>query len=315
MRAGLRQRVLDVAGFVEAAVLVAKRPQRAAGTRLRTQAGRRTQDGCGVEPARQVHAHRHIAAHVHAHGVFEQVGKGRGGVGARQLWGRLDIPVRPLAISATERQLERMPGRDLIDAFVERLFGLVEPAFVQEPCRRAQVQRVAIQAAGANRLDLGRKDEEPVIAPPVQGLDSEPVASAEKDTPLTVEDQKRPHAVQAGHAVDAPLPVRGQQHFRVAARSEAMAQRTQLLAQLDEVEDLAVEDDGAAAVLGVHRLVTKWRQVQDRQPAKAKRDGAGDRTPGVVRATMDDALQHAVQGIAGRRTAAQADDRSESAHG
>jgi len=39
------------------------------------------------------------------------------------------------------------------------------------------------------------------------------------------------------------LPVRGQQHLRVSARREDVPETHQLLAELDVVIDLAVEDE------------------------------------------------------------------------
>src|SRR5207244_12144905 len=69
----------------------------------------------------------------------------------------------------------------------------------------------------------------------------------------------------------APVSVGRQQDFRVAARPEAIPGGPQLVAQLDVVVDLAIEDDDELAILRAHRLVASGAQVQGGEPAKDRK--------------------------------------------
>jgi len=92
-------------------------------------------------------------------------------------------------------------------------------------------------------LDLG--GQEYCVGRPVaiEGLYPEAIARAEDRGGSPVVDQKGPHPIEPRHAVATPLPVRGQQHLRVSARREDVPETHQLLAELDVVIDLAVEDE------------------------------------------------------------------------
>ena len=67
-------------------------------------------------------------------------------------------------------------------------------------------------------------------------------------------------------ALLAPLLVRGEDDLGVGARPEAVAQRLELSAQLDVVEDLAVVEQLQRAVLTREWLTTAVAQVDDREP-------------------------------------------------
>ena len=82
-RTGLLQRGVDVHALVESRVHVAEGGQGTAGAGGAAHTHRSADDGGRVQAAGQMHSHRHVAAHVQAHGVFEQVGKRLRGVGRR----------------------------------------------------------------------------------------------------------------------------------------------------------------------------------------------------------------------------------------
>jgi hypothetical protein len=108
---------------------------------------------------------------------------------------------------------------------------------------------------------------------PEEGLLAEAVAAQEKTVTLLVVDRQRPHPVETREGVCAPLEERRQQHFAIAARREAPAQRGEFGAHFDVVVDLAVEDH-RGATRNDDRLVTGRREVEDCQTSEAERDAA-----------------------------------------
>ena len=77
----------------------------------------------------------------------------------------------------------------------------------------------------------------------------------------------------------------------------------QLLAELEVIVDLAVEDDGEAAVRARHRLLAA-ANVDDRQAAMAEADleasvgGVGERVAGAIRPAMGHRVGDAGKGLA-----------------
>jgi len=82
--------------------------------------------------------------------------------------------------------------------------------------------------------------------------------------------------------------------FGVAVGVEGVAQFFQLLAQLEIVVDLAVEDDPRAAVLVVNRLRSAF-EIDDREAAHSEADRAVDVKAVVVGTAMPDRVAHAQQ--------------------
>ena len=83
-----------------------------------------------------------------------------------------------------------------------------------------------------------------------------------------------------------------------------MSLRPQAVAQIDEVVDLAVEDDRVPRMTIDHRLVAQGRKVEDRQAAKAQADHRACRVTTerktlesiVVGPTVDHRPHHATHG-------------------
>ena len=100
----------------------------------------------------------------------------------------------------------------------------------------------------------------------MQRFDSEPIPGQKQGFGIAVPQSKSKHAAEAGHALLTPGFPCMHDHFRVAARVEAMAQCLQLRYQLLIVVDLAIEDDGNASVFVEQRLLPRCN-VDNRQPA------------------------------------------------
>src|SRR4029077_7415114 len=101
-------------------------------------------------------------------------------------------------------------------------------------------------------------------------LHTEAVSRPEQSALATVVDDERPHPVQAVQAVRAPVPIGREQDFGVAGGAETVSRSPQLVAQLDVVVDLTVEDDDELAVIGGHWLLTGRAQVKDGQSTKTE---------------------------------------------
>jgi hypothetical protein len=85
-----------------------------------------------------------------------------------------------------------------------------------------------------------------------------------------------------------------QDDFCVGVCAEAPAAADQVLAQLDVIEDFAVERDMQCAVVVRHRLLT-GREVDDAQARVAKPDAAIEVNALPVRSAMRDGSDHALQ--------------------
>lgn len=94
------------------------------------------------------------------------------------------------------------------------------------------------------------------------------------------------HAVEFVERLLAPGNERVEQDFRVAGTPQSDSERLELRPQPAEVVDLAVEDQAVACFRMEHRLMAGGREVEDREPAKPKPDGAC-RRPGRMQPGSD----------------------------
>ena len=107
-----------------------------------------------------------------------------------------------------------------------------------------------------------------------------------------VPDGKREHSIDALEQLfPAPSPVAVQQRFGIGLREERKI-RLQLLAQLEVVIDLAVEDQDRVAVLADHGLMAGGRKIDDGEPAESERGVVVGINAPIVRA----AVAHQIRG-------------------
>ncbi|KWV85267.1 hypothetical protein PFLmoz3_05211 [Pseudomonas fluorescens] len=116
----------------------------------------------------------------------------------------------------------------------------------------------------------------------VQGLHTETVTSDEQTLGITLPDGESEHAVELGQQRFAPGVITLEQHFGVATGIEGVTQGFQLLAQLREIIDSAIERQGQPQMGVDHRLGRAVRQVHDLQAAVAQGNRPlGMKAPGV----------------------------------
>ena len=101
-----------------------------------------------------------------------------------------------------------------------------------------------------------------------QRLDAEAVAGDDDLAIAQIEQDDRPHAVEAAKAVAAPLHVGREDHLGVADGCKAMTELRELLSDLAEIVDLAVEHQPDRAVGRRHRLGGRLSRILDLQPAE-----------------------------------------------
>ena len=145
------------------------------------------------------------------------------------------------------------------------------------------------------RLQLRAEEPRAGETAVVNRLLAEAVACQRQGAAFRVPQREGQHAVAAPKGgLDAPLADTGEQDLRVRVAAEVVAHRLQLTAQLLEIIDLAVERQHEAAVIAEHRLMTRRRQVQDRQSPVAKHDSGAGVAPdaGIVRPAMGDRIGH-----------------------
>src|SRR5439155_25951656 len=94
----------------------------------------------------------------------------------------------------------------------------------------------------------------------------------------------------------APLLVRAQNDFGVAVGAEHLAQTPQLVPQLDIIVDLAVVDQGEAAVFAAHRHVPQRAEVENAQALVGQRARTELPDAAVVRPAVVLDLGHRIQG-------------------
>ena len=124
------------------------------------------------------------------------------------------------------------------------------------------------------RLDLRREHEALVVHRVIERLDADAVAHEPELSCARVPEREGEHATHPVQAVDTPLLEGVHEHLRVGVvgTEHVTADPLELRAHLGVVVDLAVVDELEAAVLVGDRLVSRMRQVDDREPARAETD-------------------------------------------
>ncbi len=209
-------------------------------------------------------------------------------------------PVRP--------ELEGVGGREPPDAGEERLVPLVEIPLLEVVANGAQVR-----LARAEDPRLAREREPCACAAVVERLDPEAVARGEQRSPFRVPDCERPHAVEPLDAARSPFAVAGEQDLRVGLRPEDVTFAAKLLAKLEVVVDLAVEDQLVAAVVARERLEARVGEVDDREPEVAEADAVVAEDTAAVGPAVRQPVEHLLDVVA-RWRGGEVDDTAEAAH-
>jgi len=168
---------------------------------------------------------------------------------------------------------EDVPRAQLLDAFEhgERL-GYVEQG--EEVVHGGGAQPAPDRGMRQQRLQLRAPDELAVDLGEEELLDADAVAGQQQTLTPIIPDREGEHAAQMGDAVVAPLLVGVDDRLGVGRGGEPVAVGLELLAQLPEVVDLAVEDDPDAPVLVGDRLIAAG-EVDDGEPSHAETGAIG----------------------------------------
>ena len=256
------------AALVRGRIVESDREARQAGARdLARDRGRRAR----VDAAGEEHADGDVAHQLHAHRLFELLAHQlHGGVRVAHARRVAELPValapRTAAVEhqpVSRRQL-RHPRPDA---------GRVGHVAVHEVVlERGGVHAAPEARVREDRAGLRGEDQTVLVRPVVERLDAEPVAREQQALAPLVPDPEGEDAAQVIHAGVAPFLVGVEDHLRVGRRAEGVALGFELLAQLAEVVDLAVEAEPDAAVLVLHRLRALLGEIDDREAPVPERD-------------------------------------------
>ena len=258
-------------------------------------ARRQRRDRRGVEPTGQEHAQRYVADEMLAHGLVEQASClrdrliGRYGIGRRRR--QRPIARRPRIRVRALVDGERVSGRKREDV-TDRRPGTRDRPVHEEAVEGTRLRLVRHRTARHQGADLGGEVERGVPTRPVHRLDAETVPRQEKPRrvrPTSIEHDEAEHAAQMRHDVRPPLLVAVKNRLGVGVRFEDVPAFPQLVTELAEVVDLAVEADPEPAPGRAHRHTPARREIDDRQPSRAENDrrsaGRGRIRPDVLETT------------------------------
>ena len=111
--------------------------------------------------------------------------------------------------------------------------------------RQERLERVEVEVALRQRVELGGERELPVDVAVVERLDPEPVACEHEPLAARVPDRDREHPAQPLREPEIPLLVGVDDRLGVRARAQRVPGALQRVVQLRVVVDLTVLDDGA----------------------------------------------------------------------
>ena len=155
------------------------------------------------------------------------------------------------------------------------------------------------RVSGKERLQLAREEQAAAVLAYVERPDAVGIAREHEMPGSRIPERDRPLPVEALEGGGAPLLPRVDDDFGVAAGAEAVAERFELGAQLDVVEDLAVEDDPERLVLVGERLLPAG-QIDDRQPGMRQAGPVVAIGAELVRAAVPERARHVGQRLPGR---------------
>jgi hypothetical protein len=106
----------------------------------------------------------------------------------------------------------------------------------------------------------------------VEGLDAEAVADEDDFTAAGLVDGGGKHPPQAGEDGWTPNAVAAEEGFGVAAPAEGDTEGFEFAAEGEVVVDFAIEDEDIPRSLIAHRLVTRFREIENSQSGVAEID-------------------------------------------
>ncbi len=126
-----------------------------------------------------------------------------------------------------------------------------------------------------------------------------PVAREEELSRPRVVEREREHSVQALEDALSPLLEAAEDHLGVGGAPERAPLPAQLLAKLDVVVDLAVEDELEKAVLRGEGLRRRLRQIDDREAPVPEREERVREDPLTVGSPVRERVAHPLHELAG----------------
>ena len=194
----------------------------------------------------------------------------------------------------TPRRIDReaRARAQLAHTLEQRLVGVVADAGCKEVPHPGKVHAAGEARQADELLDLGGEGDAVPVRGDVERLDAETVARREEALVAAVPDEESPHPAQALEAGLAPFCVGREQHLAVGVGGEGAALAAQLVAQLEIIVDLPVENEVEAPARIGHRLKAGVGEIEDRKPPVPERDrarGRGEFAPArPVRPAMGD---------------------------
>src|SRR5262249_34985138 len=130
---------------------------------------------CRIQPSRETHTNRYIAAHPESYRIFKQLSELTGRISNVRRFQLVQIPIEPLPQRSGSIQLKGRPRRNGFDPFVERFRAIVEMTLDEETRSDPPVHATTIQTRGANGFYFGSKQHLLPIPVEKQRLNSKPV--------------------------------------------------------------------------------------------------------------------------------------------
>ena len=162
----------------------------------------------------------------------------------------------------------RMPGGQLANLLEDRSRRERDPEG-EDLIERDRIDLARHAGQRQDGLDLGREGKLSARGAVEQGTHAQPIPRQKQRAGPRVPDGERPLAVEMADARLAVLFVRVEDDLRVRPGGELVTAPDELLAQLDVVENLAVERDPERLVFVRHRLVSAG-QIENAQSCVAQ---------------------------------------------
>ena len=317
----VRVRELAVAAFAEA---------HREGLHVAVVARHERHDARGVEAAGEEGAERHVAHHLQLHRLVEPREERIDRARARERLRPGTCPRVPLSgVAIGSAPVAPLGEPAVLPCRARRRWKLADrgeerarPGHVavsEEIPYRREVHGGLRARHFEQRLDLGGEVDAVRVLVQEERLLAEAVAGEEEPVARRVPDREGEHAAQVAHDLVAPMLVAAQQHLGVGVEREAVAAGVELLTQLAEIVDLAIEREREPGSLVHHRLASALG-IDDREPPVAEQHAPavgrgvfGDAT--AIGAAMRDALEHARDDLPGHPRSGECDGAGDPAHG